>query len=60
MGTQQRAFPSNRVTDFIFKNATIRGYSADWSVPHFGRGMKHLFEWVVDGTIKTRITEYPR
>jgi NADPH2:quinone reductase len=52
-------FPADKVSAFVFKNATIRGYSADWSVRQFAAAFDTLVGWVRDGRLKVELTTFP-
>jgi NADPH:quinone reductase len=52
-------FPADRVKALIYKNMTLRGYSADWNTAQYSEAMKKLMGWVVDGALKVNVTKYP-
>lgn len=54
----RRGFPTEKIKALIFKNVTLRGYSADWSAAHFSRAFSHLLGWIMDGTLKVQITPF--
>ena len=59
MGEKRAGLPGGKIKELIFKNLSIRGYSADWSVPEFPRALKDLFAWVADGSLHIEITKFP-
>jgi NADPH2:quinone reductase len=58
MEQDPQGFPADQIKPLIFANVSIRGYSTDWSAPHFSRALKDLWAWVTDGTIRLDITEF--
>jgi NADPH2:quinone reductase len=59
MGDASPGFPADKVSAFVFKNASIRGYSADWSVPQFAAAFETLVGWVKDGRLTVELTTFP-
>jgi NADPH:quinone reductase len=52
-------FPGDKIREFVFKNLSIRGYSADWSVHEYPRALADLFSWISDGSLQLKITKFP-
>ena len=58
LAAQGKDFPTSNLWPFIFKNATLRGYTVDSNATEFGRAYAQLLGWVESGSLKVDVTRF--